>query len=326
MASTYFENSRPLRSRIDARSQNDPAVAAGMRGIHRGTDGQVIGGYTAEGQPIGTKKSNWRGGGLDSWYAMNPQAKQGVAYDHRFEQNKGVKPAWKTPPAPTSAAVSSPQKGTGAMLSKSAPLPSFAEATKITPGAWKRPSAKSPLEFDESLMKTDVNGRSKSVPAASQIASPATPGASVPAPAAVIPSASVAAPKPASPQPASPFYQGWRKAGQIAPKSVASPFPTGSPVGPLHGPAVPAGGMGPANGPWRQAAAAAPPPNFITGPRATTPEMIKDAVAKDVERHKAHQKRIADAKAAAKEDDWLVGTTAGNMQKAWRRYAANWTP
>ena len=43
------------RTRIDTRPQSDPAVAAGMRGIHRDTDGSVIGGYTAEGQAIGTK-------------------------------------------------------------------------------------------------------------------------------------------------------------------------------------------------------------------------------------------------------------------------------
>ncbi len=47
----------PMAGRIDTRSQSDPAVAAGMRGIHRDTGGNVIGGYTAEGSPLGTKKS-----------------------------------------------------------------------------------------------------------------------------------------------------------------------------------------------------------------------------------------------------------------------------
>lgn len=45
------------RTRIDTRPQSDPAVAAGMRRIHRDMDGSVIGGYTAEGQPVGTMKS-----------------------------------------------------------------------------------------------------------------------------------------------------------------------------------------------------------------------------------------------------------------------------
>lgn len=50
MARSFFG-----KSRIDTRSQGDPAVAAGMRGIHRDMDGTPIGGYTAEGQAIGTK-------------------------------------------------------------------------------------------------------------------------------------------------------------------------------------------------------------------------------------------------------------------------------
>ncbi|MCW1885530.1 hypothetical protein OKA04_12390 [Luteolibacter flavescens] len=48
------------RRRIDARPQNSAATAAGMRGVHRDTRGNVIGGYTAEGEGIGTKGGNWR--------------------------------------------------------------------------------------------------------------------------------------------------------------------------------------------------------------------------------------------------------------------------
>src|SRR5688572_1134413 len=65
---TYLPGTNPYRDdwrgrgrkRIDGRNQNDPATQAGMRGIHRDTRGNVIGGYTAEGQGIGTKRGNWR--------------------------------------------------------------------------------------------------------------------------------------------------------------------------------------------------------------------------------------------------------------------------
>lgn len=55
------------RQRIDARPQNSAATQAGMRGVHRDTKGNVIGGYTAEGQGLGTKSGNWRSsmGGFD---------------------------------------------------------------------------------------------------------------------------------------------------------------------------------------------------------------------------------------------------------------------
>lgn len=50
------------RTRIDARPQNSPATQAGMRGVHRGMRGEVIGGYTAEGEALGTKagRPSWR--------------------------------------------------------------------------------------------------------------------------------------------------------------------------------------------------------------------------------------------------------------------------
>lgn len=65
---TYLPGANPYsdgwngrrRKRIDGRSQSDPATQAGMRGIHRDTKGNVIGGYTAEGQGIGTKRGGWR--------------------------------------------------------------------------------------------------------------------------------------------------------------------------------------------------------------------------------------------------------------------------
>jgi hypothetical protein len=48
-----FRSSVPaVRGRIDTRPQSDPAVAAGMRNIHRDTDGTVLSGTTAEGQRI----------------------------------------------------------------------------------------------------------------------------------------------------------------------------------------------------------------------------------------------------------------------------------
>ena len=56
MSRGIYDNSyNRNRTRIDTRPQSDPAVAVGMRGIHRDMDGSVIGGYTAEGQAVGTK-------------------------------------------------------------------------------------------------------------------------------------------------------------------------------------------------------------------------------------------------------------------------------
>lgn len=56
------------RGRIDARPQNDPAVQAGLRNIHRDTKGNVIGATTPEGRKIGVSGGNrleagtgWRG-------------------------------------------------------------------------------------------------------------------------------------------------------------------------------------------------------------------------------------------------------------------------
>jgi hypothetical protein len=51
-----------MGTRIDLRPQNSAATQAGMRGVHRGMSGNVIGGYTAEGQALGTKAT--QGGGL----------------------------------------------------------------------------------------------------------------------------------------------------------------------------------------------------------------------------------------------------------------------
>lgn len=114
MARPYENGWNPRRTRIDTRRQNDPATQAGMRGVHRGMRGEVIGGYTAEGQALGTKagKAAWKssipasvpaaggaamepvsapaaapaasapaarpnalGGGLARWKSMNPGAK-----------------------------------------------------------------------------------------------------------------------------------------------------------------------------------------------------------------------------------------------------------
>jgi hypothetical protein len=60
-------------TRIDARPKNDEATQAGMRGVHRDMKGNVIGGYTAEGQAIGTKSRFRQMGGGRSLLADGPQ-------------------------------------------------------------------------------------------------------------------------------------------------------------------------------------------------------------------------------------------------------------
>ena len=57
MRGMYDNSYNRNRTRIDTRNQSDPAVQAGMRKIHRGMDGRVIGGVTAEGQGIGTRST-----------------------------------------------------------------------------------------------------------------------------------------------------------------------------------------------------------------------------------------------------------------------------
>ena len=49
---TYDNSYNRNRTRIDTRSQSDPAVAVGMRNIHRDTDGSVPSATTAEGQRL----------------------------------------------------------------------------------------------------------------------------------------------------------------------------------------------------------------------------------------------------------------------------------
>lgn len=50
------------RTRIDARPRNSWATQAGLRGVHRGMNGKVIGGYTDDGRGFGTKAggSSWQ--------------------------------------------------------------------------------------------------------------------------------------------------------------------------------------------------------------------------------------------------------------------------
>lgn len=94
MKGPYDNSYNRNRRRIDLRPQNDPATAAGMRNVHRGMRGEILGGVTGEGQAIGTKagKPAWRGrmgsggagaalgapnalgGGLGRWRALNPYA------------------------------------------------------------------------------------------------------------------------------------------------------------------------------------------------------------------------------------------------------------
>ena len=71
---SMFDNySNRNNTRIDARPRNDEATQAGMRGVHRDTKGNVIGGYTAEGQAIGTKSRFRQMGGGRSLLADGPQ-------------------------------------------------------------------------------------------------------------------------------------------------------------------------------------------------------------------------------------------------------------
>lgn len=101
--------------RIDTRPQNRADVQAGVTGAHLGMGGELLGGYTPTGQALGTKDPsqqmgggrvearrtpgttmmtdpnragghgggdpNGRLGGLDRWYAMNPDATPGKFYD-----------------------------------------------------------------------------------------------------------------------------------------------------------------------------------------------------------------------------------------------------
>jgi hypothetical protein len=64
MAYMGFRNRYNDRPRIDARPRNDEATQAGMRGVHRGMGGEVIGGYTAEGQALGTKATKGAAAGI----------------------------------------------------------------------------------------------------------------------------------------------------------------------------------------------------------------------------------------------------------------------
>lgn len=70
---TYDNFSNRNNTRIDARPKNDEATQAGMRGVHRDTKGNVIGGYTAEGQAIGSKSRFRQMGSGRSLLADGPQ-------------------------------------------------------------------------------------------------------------------------------------------------------------------------------------------------------------------------------------------------------------
>jgi hypothetical protein len=51
----YDNSHNNSKQRIDGRPQNSAATQAGMRGVHRDMRGNVIGGYTAEGQAMGSR-------------------------------------------------------------------------------------------------------------------------------------------------------------------------------------------------------------------------------------------------------------------------------
>lgn len=74
----------PDRRRIDTRDQNRWEVQAGMRGVHRDTRGNVIGGTLPDGRKVGTKANGGRMAGhqfkgLAQWEEMNPNAKRPFA-------------------------------------------------------------------------------------------------------------------------------------------------------------------------------------------------------------------------------------------------------
>jgi hypothetical protein len=88
MARSRFRNMQFPQGRIDTRPQS-AETAAGVRNIHRDTDGSVIGGNNPDGTPFGSKvKRNLIDGsslgnpvtkGLDRWRSMNPNAPIGQA-------------------------------------------------------------------------------------------------------------------------------------------------------------------------------------------------------------------------------------------------------
>jgi hypothetical protein len=87
--------------RIDARVQNDPATQAGVRGAHRDMRGNVIGGYTRDGQAFGTKlQQNQIGGGS----GLDQQAAPVLpAVTPMSTAGQMPPPAAAMPPAPFSA-------------------------------------------------------------------------------------------------------------------------------------------------------------------------------------------------------------------------------
>lgn len=96
----------PVRGRIDTRNQADPAVAAGIRGIHRDTGGNVIGGYSAEGSPMGTKRGASAVGG-----SATPRLDAGVQTP-RLDSNPSQPIRYGTPEVRAAEMQSAARKST----------------------------------------------------------------------------------------------------------------------------------------------------------------------------------------------------------------------
>jgi hypothetical protein len=148
---------KPSRhGRIDTRDQSRPEVAAGMRGVHRGLGGEVIGGYTAEGQPLGTKANR---GGLKAWVnPVNPGALAAGTTNPGIAaapvQNDVNKPA-----GPTSV-------GTG---------PTVGAGWKMPPAPMDEQGANKPLT-SANIKTTDIGAASTATPAPPPVVAKAAPG------------------------------------------------------------------------------------------------------------------------------------------------------
>lgn len=146
-----------------------------MRGVHRGMRGEVIGGYTAEGQALGTKggKAAWKaapaaapaagvapaapaavpaapaaaearpnalGGGLARWKSMNPMAKAAFAAGSPANDkatNRRIAQPMKQKAAPGFTNTPS--------LASMPPAKNWAQATAIPAAGGGKPAWKKPM-------------------------------------------------------------------------------------------------------------------------------------------------------------------------------------
>lgn len=146
-----FRNAPAGPVRMDLRPQNDPATQAGMRGVHRGMGGGVIGGYTPAGEALGTKRmqgpadgsriGNPSTPGLDRWRQMNPNAPKGQAAITAASGN-GV----RTAAAPEGSQLLKDRQELHARM-KAGVTPGMQQQARklgVTDASWKRVAAKMP--------------------------------------------------------------------------------------------------------------------------------------------------------------------------------------